>query len=167
MCDENIAANSSFTTNRAWPLMRYAEILLNYAEAINETGQPQLAYPKLIQLRSRAGIDAGTNGLYGIKPDMTVDEMRSFIQNERRIELFFEDQRWDDIRRWKIGVSVNNSYNSAMRIIKTGSTYTYNIVSVSVAGAFPLHVMTEKNYLLPIPDAEIRKMTAMVQNPGY
>jgi hypothetical protein len=167
MCDSTVSANSSFTTDRAWPLMRYAEILLNYAEAINETGQTQLAYPKLEQLRARAGIDPGPDGLYGITANMTVDQMRSFIQNERRIELFFDDQRWDDIRRWEIGVSVNNSYNNAMEITKTGSAYTYNVVSVAVAGAFPLHVMTAKNYLLPIPETEITKMPAMVQNPEY
>jgi hypothetical protein len=167
MCDTSISENSSFTTDRAWPLMRYGEILLNYAEAINEAGQTQLAYPKLEALRARAGIDPGSDGLYGITPNMTVDQMRTFIQTERRVELFFEDQRWDDIRRWKIGVSVNNSYNNAMEITKTASGYTYSVVSVSAAGAFPLHVMTEANYLLPIPETEISKMPAMVQNPGY
>jgi len=167
MCDANVSANSSFTTDRAWPLIRYAEILLNYAEAINETGQTQLAYTVLTQLRDRAGIDPGGDGLYGIAPGMTVDQMRSFIQNERRIELFNEDHRWEDIRRWKIGVTVNNSYNDAMQITKSGASYTYKVVSVAVAGAFPRHVMTEKNYLLPIPESEILKMPAMVQNPGY
>jgi hypothetical protein len=59
MCDANISANSSFNSNRGWSLMRYAEVLLNYAEAINETGKTDLAYAPLIALRDRAGIAAG------------------------------------------------------------------------------------------------------------
>jgi hypothetical protein len=163
MCDSTIAANSSAQTQRAWPLIRYAEMLLNYAEAINETGQTQLAYAPLIQLRNRAGIIPGSDGLYGMKPNMSQEEMRDFVRNERRIELFFEDQRWDDIRRWKIAVDVNNGSNKAMQITKTGSTYTYLVVNV-VGRA---HATSTANFLLPIPYSEISKMPAMVQNPGY
>jgi len=162
MCDENISSNSSFVTERAWPLIRYAEILLNYAEAINETGQTALAYPKLVAIRKRAGIDAGTDGLYGMKANMTKEEMRDFIQNERRIELMNEDHRWNDIRRWKIAEAVNNGYNKAMMITKTGNNFTYQIVNT-----IRLHVFKPQNYLMPIPQAEISKMPAMVQNPGY
>ncbi|MEH3112196.1 RagB/SusD family nutrient uptake outer membrane protein [Pedobacter terrae] len=162
MCDENISANSSFVTERAWPLIRYAEILLNYAEAINETGQTALAYPKLIAIRKRAGIDAGADGMYGIKANMSVEEMRAFIQNERRIELMNEDHRWNDIRRWKIAEAVNNGYNSAMIITKTGNNFAYK-----VDNTIRLHVFRPQNYLMPIPQVEISKMPSMVQNPGY
>lgn len=163
MCDSTVAQNSSGTTQRAWPLIRYAEILLNYAEAINETGQTQLAYPKLIDLRKRAGIDAGTDGMYGMKQNMTVQEMRNFIQNERRIELAFEDHRWNDIRRWKIAMVTNNAYNKVMRIVKNSNgTYTYNLQE-----SVRRHNFRPEMYLLPIPNDEIRKMPAMVQNPGW
>lgn len=163
MCDENISSNSSANTNRAWPLIRYAEILLNYAEAINETGQTALAYPKLIELRQRAGIDAGTDGLYGLKANMTVAEMREVIRNERRIELAFEDHRWHDIRRWKIAMTVGNQYNNVMRVTKNSNgSYTYDRLK-----SIRLHVFRPEMYLLPIPDAEVRKMPAMLQNPGW
>ena len=162
MCDENISSNSSFNTERGWPLIRYAEILLSYAEAINETGQTALAYPKLVQIRKRAGITAGADNLYGLKANMTVDEMRAVIQNERRIELMNEDHRWNDIRRWKIAMAVNNGYNKAINITKTGSTYTYQ-----EANTIRLHVFNPQHYLMPIPQSEISKMPSMLQNPGY
>jgi hypothetical protein len=162
MCDENISNNSSFNTERGWPLIRYAEMLLNYAEAINEAGQTDLAYPKLITLRERAGIEPGADGMYGLKSGMSVAEMREIIRNERRIELAFEDHRWHDIRRWKIAMVVGNAFNDCMKITKNGDNYTYNVVS-----SIRRHNFRPEMYLLPIPDGEIRKMPAMLQNPGW
>ena len=163
MCDENISANSSLNTERGWPLIRYAEILLNYAEAINEADQTALAYDKLKLIRERAGIEPGTDGLYGMKANMTKEEMRAFIQNERRIELAFEDHRWHDIRRWKIAMDVNNGFNKAIDIVQgANNTFTYNVVNT-----IRRHNFRPEMHLLPIPDAEIRKMPAMVQNPGW
>jgi hypothetical protein len=165
MCDDNISANSSANTNRAWPLIRYAEILLNYAEAINEAGHPELAYPKLVELRLRAGITRGGDGLYGLKPNMTQDEMRYVIRNERRVELAFEDHRWHDIRRWKIAMTVSNQVNKVMRIIRTNpspATYSYQRTE-----SIRRHNFRPEMYLLPIPDDEIRKMPVMRQNPGW
>lgn len=153
-------------TERGWGLIRYAEILLNYAEAINETGQPALAYPKLIEIRDRAGIEPGDDGLYGIKANMTQSEMREFIRNERRIELAFEDHRFHDIRRWKLAMTVNNGFNDRLRIVRSGTspnfTYTY-----TPTPSIRRHVFRPEMYLMPIPDLEMRRMPAMVQNPGW
>ncbi|NID10716.1 RagB/SusD family nutrient uptake outer membrane protein [Fibrivirga algicola] len=162
MCDVNISANSSFNTNRGWPLLRYAEILLNYAEAINEAGQTALAYPKLIELRSRAGILPGADNLYGLKANMTKEEMREVVRTERRIELAFEDHRWNDIRRWKTAMVVNNGFNKRIRIVRSGTTYTYEVVN-----SIRQHNFRPEMYLLPIPDSEVRKAPAMRQNPGW
>jgi hypothetical protein len=73
--------NDIFTsTQRCLPLIRYAEILLNYAEALNEySGPSQEVYDQLIAIRARAGIDPGTDGLYGLKAGMTQDQMRQAI----------------------------------------------------------------------------------------
>jgi hypothetical protein len=165
MCDSNIAQNSAGNTLRGWSLLRYAEILLSYAEAINEVGQVAKAYEKMIELRNRAGIDAGADGLYGMKPGMTVNEMREFIRNERRIELAFEgDYRWDDIRRWKIAEVVNNGKLRSIKIERTPGTMAYTYTEV--LGLVP-HFFAPKMYLFPIPGIEIRKMPAMIQNPGW
>ena len=176
MCDSTITSSVGPNPSRNWPLMRYAEILLNYAEAINETGQTELAYPKLKELRARAGIVPGADDSYGMKPNMTQTEMRDFIQNERRIELAFEDQRWHDIRRWKIAMTLyngtSNGYNKVMHPIRVGTagslstgaglTFTYQIENT-----IRQHVFRPEMYLLPIMDDEIRKMPAMIQNPGW
>jgi hypothetical protein len=162
MCDDNISSNSSFPTERGWPMIRYAEILLNYAEAINEAGQTQLAYDKLIELRTRAGILPGVDNLYGLKANMSQLEMRETVRNERRIELAFEDHRWNDIRRWKIAENVSNGFNKRMQIIKNGANYTYQVINT-----IRQHNFRPEMYLLPIPDAEIRKMPAVLQNPGW
>lgn len=163
MCDENLAANSPGNTERGYPILRYAEILLNYAEAINETGQTSLAYPVLRELRQRAGINPGTDNMYGMKANMTVSEMRAFLQNERRVELMYEDHRWDDVRRWKIAMTTQNGYNKLMKITRNvNGTYAYQVVN-SIA----LHAFYERNYLLPIPTSEILKAPAMLQNPGW
>lgn len=176
MCDSTITAGAGSNVDRSWPLMRYAEILLNYAEAINEAGQTNLAYPKLIELRRRAGIDAGADGLYGMKANMSQTEMRTLIQNERRIELAFEDHRWNDIRRWKIAMTLYNGsatgFNSIMTVTRVGTagdlatgigvTYKYTVSTTTSR-----HTFRPEMYLLPIQDVEIRKMPAMVQNPGW
>ncbi|MES2275459.1 MAG: RagB/SusD family nutrient uptake outer membrane protein [Bacteroidota bacterium] len=176
MCDSTVTNSVGANPARNWPLMRYAEILLNYAEAINEAGRTDLAYPKLRDLRARAGILPGTDNNYGMKANMTLDEMRAFIQNERRIELAFEDQRWHDIRRWKIAMTLYNGgpngYNKVMHPIRVGAagslttgaglTFTYQIED-----NIRQHVFRPEMYLLPLMDEEVRKMPAMIQNPGW
>ncbi len=163
MCDATLNGNSPGNTNRGWPLLRYAEILLIYAEAINETGQTALAYPALRQIRARAGIAPGTDGNYGMAANMDVATMRAFIQNERHIELMYENTRWDDVRRWKIAMVTQNGPNKLMQITKNADgTFTYQVVL-----SHWTHSFNERNYLLPIQTSEISKAPAMVQNPGY
>jgi len=163
MLDENLTNASSGTTERAWPLIRYAEILLNYAEAITEAGQPEKAYDKLKLLRDRAGILPGTDGLYGLKANLTVAEMREVVRNERRIELAFEEHRWNDIRRWKIASTVLKGFNS-VDIITRSATNTFK----HTIGTAPRPLnFRDAMYLLPLPLAEIQKMPLMFQNPGY
>lgn len=163
MCDENISNGLAATTERAWPLIRYAEILLNYAEAVNEVGQPEKAVEKIVELRERAGILPGADGRYGIKTGITVPELRTLIQNERRIELAFEDHRWNDIRRWKIAATVLKGFNSIDIITRTGTNTFVHTISRAPR---PLN-FRDAMYLLPIPLSEIQKMPLMEQNPEY
>src|SRR6185437_10839414 len=112
---------------------RYAGILLDYAEATNEFSGPSTdVYNVLFQLRQRAGIFPGANGYYGLPMNMDQATMRAAIQNEKRIEMAFEEKRYWDIRRWKIAASV---YNSAplvgMDIVQPGNgLLSYNRVPV-------------------------------------
>lgn len=81
--------------------MRFAEVMLNYAETANETGKPAEALDILKQLRLRAGIEPGTDGNFGIvAPDRA--SMREAILAERSIELCFEGHRFWDLRRLRM-----------------------------------------------------------------
>ncbi|SEA22951.1 Starch-binding associating with outer membrane [Chitinophaga terrae (ex Kim and Jung 2007)] len=151
------------STSHDWIYFRYAEVLLNFAEAQNEyNGPDDEVYQAIIALRKRAGVEAGDDGLYGLKAGMTQDEMRNIIRNERRIELAFEEHRFWDIRRWKIAEKVMNQPLNGMLIIKIGSSLTYNVTPV-----FTPKFKAPAMYLFPIPYDEVVKNDNMVQNPGW
>jgi len=163
MLRDSAANRIGLGTTRFYPLMRYAEVLLNYAEATNEfTGPSADVYAALTAIRKRAGITAGANTLYGLKSGMTKEEMRKAIQHERRVELAFEEQRFWDVRRWLIAPEVENRTLSGMEITKTATgTYTYKKVPVRA------HKFTTAQYFWPFPLNEVSKPGGLVQNPGY
>jgi hypothetical protein len=163
MLDDNtIASTTSSTTERCFPLIRYAEILLNYAEASNESGDINTAYTQLETIRQRAGINPGSDGLYGLTLGLSQAAMRAVIQNERRVELAIEEHRYWDVRRWKIAENVSNQTLHGMQITQTGSTFTYQIVPIRT----PVFV-APKWYYWPIPQKEVNKSLDLVQNPGW
>lgn len=84
-----------------WPEIRFAEVLLNFAEAANETGHPDEALAVLKQIRQRAGIDPGTDGMYGLQQGMDREQLRQAIHFERYLEFAFEGKRFWDLRRWR------------------------------------------------------------------
>lgn len=98
----------AFNSGTDWIELRYAEVLLNLAEAANETDRTSEAYPLLTAIRARAGIDAGADNLYGLQPGMTKAQMRNAIRLERQIELAFEGKRFWDLRRWRAFESTLN-----------------------------------------------------------
>lgn len=145
-----------------WVMLRYAEVLLNFAEAQNEwlDTPTDEVYDAIKYLRKRAGIEPGNNGMYGLKPGMTQDEMRKVIHNERRIELAFEEHRFFDIRRWR---EAENIYRKPLRgmkiVVGEGVTYTpYDVLTVS---------WDNRRYLYPIPYGEVNKNDNMKQNPKW
>ena len=146
-----------------WVIYRYAEILLNFAEASNEyTSSPsQKVYDAIIALRARAGIEAGDDSLYGLKENMTQGEMREVIRNERRIEMAFEEQRYWDIRRWRIAEEIFKEPLKGVEIRINGGHLKYNEVNVLKT------TFTTKRYLYPIPYAEVVKNDNMIQNPDW
>jgi len=163
MANENISAGSSAITYRCPPIFRYAEILLNLAEAANENGQTNLAMDQLIALRERAGIEAGTDGRYGIPANPTQHEARELIRNERFIELAFEDQRYWDIRRWKLGDTYDGKYVHGINIIRNGDgSYQSSRFEVRAPRYFKVN-----SYFFPIPQTEIASNRNIKQNPGW
>jgi hypothetical protein len=75
-----------------YPVIRYAEVLLNHAEALNELGRSADALVALNQVRARAKIAAVTQ--------TNQASLRTIIQNERRVELVYEGHRFYDLARW-------------------------------------------------------------------
>lgn len=100
--DPNLPTGAVANSGADWIEMRYAEVMLNFAESACGVNKLDEAYKQLTEIRKRAGIDAGANGLYGLKADMTRAEMFEAILHERQIELAFEGKRFWDLRRWKL-----------------------------------------------------------------
>ncbi len=148
---------------RDYIYMRYAEILLNLAEAANEFSGPSTeVYEQIMAIRQRAGIEPGADNMFGLKPNMDQDEMRQVIRNERRVELAFEEHRFWDIRRWKIAEEVMNIPLRGLQIQKVGDNLMYNEIDV-----FTPSFIAPRMYLFPIPFDEVRKNSMMTQNPGW
>ena len=158
------STNSYSARSEDWVIFRYAEILLNYAEAENETTTSAQSdvYDALYKLRLRAGIAPGVDGHYGLKANLSQADMRTVIQNERRIELAFEENRYFDIRRWKIADAIMNQPRKGETVFQSGNSFTYNTVNVLTT-----KFVAPKMYLYPVPYDEVLKNPNMKQNPGW
>ncbi|MDB5115692.1 MAG: hypothetical protein JWQ79_1184 [Mucilaginibacter sp.] len=161
MCDENAAVTGGNNVDRSYPVIRYAEILLNYAEATNELGNTGDALNTLKLLRIRAGINAGADGMYGLPASDSQANVRALIQNERAIELAFEGHRFWDIRRWKIGGQLDGQLMHGMQIAQKGSSYTYTLIPVTT------RYFKDIYYYFPIPASDVTFNPLVLQNPGY
>jgi starch-binding outer membrane protein, SusD/RagB family len=107
-----------------WPVIRYAEVLMNYGEAANELGGHQAeALDVLKQVRQRAGITAGGSGNYGITAS-TQAEFRDAYIKERQVEFAFENKRLPDLRRWKRYDILNSQVfkQTIYAVLNTGAT---------------------------------------------
>jgi hypothetical protein len=144
---------------------RYAGILLDYAEATNEFSGPSTAvYNVLFLLRGRAGIFPGASLNYGLAANMDQPTMRAAIQNERRIEMAFEEKRYWDLRRWKIAAAAYNTAPLTGMDIQAqpNQPLTYNRVP-----ALTTHFNDPGMYFYPIPYSEVVKNPQMRQNPTW
>ncbi|MFD1144451.1 RagB/SusD family nutrient uptake outer membrane protein [Larkinella insperata] len=125
-----------------WPVLRYADVLLMYAEALNETGNTADALPYLNRIRTRAGLAAKTAAEVG-----TQAAMRMTLEQERRVELAFEGHRWFDLVRTGRALPILQAKATAIGI-KTN--------------------LTENNLVFPIPQSQIDiNRSKITQNQGY
>jgi hypothetical protein len=138
--------------------MRYGETLLNYAEAQNEvlSAPDASVYEAINTVRSRTGVN-----MPNLPTGLTKEQMRERIRHERRVELAFENHRFWDVRRWKIGEQVlKNVY--AMWITKDNNDELSHEVKL-----LETRVWKEAYNLFPIPQSEMNRNKALVQNPLY
>ncbi len=147
------ATNTSYKGNDDAPsnkiYIRLADVLLWKAEAYNETGAPRqaIAIINTIRARARNGVMIdGTMAPAGTLPDRNTGstdkaQIMAWIIHERRVELGFESQRFNDLKRWKLAKSVLSAVGKNFQ---------------------------DRNYLYPIPQGEIDKSGGSItQNPGY
>lgn len=138
-----------------WIFMRYAEVLLSYAEAKNEFSGPDASvYDALDKVRSRGGLPPLVRNFGQVA-------LRAKIRNERRVELCFEEHRVYDVRRWKQGMTYFNGPVYRMDVVKnTNGTISYNRKAV-----LENRVYQERYNLFPIPQIEIERNRKLVPNP--
>ena len=153
-----LSSNHSGTAKRLWRIFTYSEILLSYAEALNEADYARnksLVCNLLDQIRHRGGIIGNVANRADLNSQTA---MRNFIHKERTIELAFEEHRWWDVRRWNVA----------------GEALGRDIYGIDVAadGTITRKVAQQRKwqdkfYLYPIPEAEVWKIGQDFQNEGW
>lgn len=168
-------------------LMRFAEVMLNYAETSNETGDLATAKNILKEIRERAGILPGVDGNYGIVAT-TRESMREAILAERNIEFAFEGHRFWDLRRLRmldrldgqtkhgveaIAVDENGTEISltvgrqlASSYSLTEKNFKYQVLQVPRSGV-QSSVLPETYYFFPIQKAVLDRNNQLEQNVDW
>lgn len=159
-------------SKNSWQEIRFAEVLLIYAEAENEANGPSdKVYAAINKVRNRAGLP-------GLPEGLSKDEMRQRVRQERKVELAFENHRWFDLIRWGTAEDVLDGYvPHGMKIERKPEApsqeeqpqlfdpemLTFTVFEVpGRTQSFPA-----SHNLLPIPQSEIDKNPNLDQNSGY
>ena len=152
------------TAQHNWVAYRFGEVLLNYAEAVNEAWGPNTVptgYPgsaaealKYIRMRASMSLPPVTAG--------TVESFRKAVKHERQVELAFEDHRYWDLLRWRDAMDVLNKPVQGVKVTRSGDDWQYKVVDVAD------RTFAERNYYLPLMRSEIENAGGTLQqNPGY
>ena len=169
-------AGANAVTNQNYPYLRYAEILLNYAEAMNEAFGPDVdglsngktALWAINQVRARAKYPnkpeymGYTGGLPSLPTGLSQNDFRERIRRERRIEMAFEEHRFWDVRRWKVPASELTKIEGLIPIWGPGGVVRYEIITIEERVFDP-----KMMYRMAIRQEEINKNPNLVQNPGW
>jgi len=141
-----------------WRYIRYTEIILNYAEACIELGQDAEARTYINMIRKRAGMPNVTESGAALKKR---------YQNERRIEMLFENQRFFDVRRWLIGPDAYHPMHGVDVVYKLNPDKTTSTIPTVTPVQITTGKWEDKAYFMPISRSEMNKNNKLVQNPGY
>ena len=150
--DQGGAISNRLHTPFAFPLIRFADVLLMLSEAYNEAGQLDKAVTEFNKVRTRVGMPGLNSG-----PEWMVvsnkEQMAERIRKERAVEFAGEGLRFSDLRRW--------GYEIAHKTLN-------NVDAVNIYGE-PIytHLFTERDMLWPIPGVERERNDALTQNPGW
>jgi len=161
-------ARETASLPNTYPILRYADILLGYAEALNEFYNDPASAPgdsacwAVNQVRQRAGMPTVNVTFANRTWNMNQENLRKLIRNERRVEFAFEEHRFWDIRRWMIGEETQKIVSEMDIILKDN-----DLDKVYTKKQFETRRYTQKMNLLPIPMTEVKKNPKLYQNWGW
>ncbi|WP_430813816.1 RagB/SusD family nutrient uptake outer membrane protein [Carboxylicivirga sp. RSCT41] len=149
------------TSDQAFIMFRYGEVLLNYAEAAFELGgEMDEALWAVDEIRARAGIAT----LQSMGKPITLEAIR----HERKVELAFEGHRYWDLRRWRTAENELSRTFSGLRHIYDYATGKLELMVIeNVDGENNIPAFYEQNYYLPITIARTGINPNLIENPGY
>lgn len=156
------------TKNYPWPVVRLAELYLNYAEALIEiggSGNLSTAVDYIDKIRLRAGIPTVAESWQTVNPGILTDQnaLRELVRQERTIELYLENHRFWDVRRWMQGTKYFNVPVQGLGIGSNTDAGFFKIQTLNNLRQFT----APQNYLMPLPIGDLDRNQNLVQNPGY
>ena len=160
--------------DKAFPIIRYAEILLSYAEALNNLtashtveldGQSQTYSRDMIEIKKAFNQIRYRAGLPGITGSEDAATFQTLLEKERMIEFLFENRRYYDVRRWGIMEDVESEAIRGMNVeASRDAFFTKVIPNTSRIGA---RIVNKRLALVPLPLNEVRLLPSLDQNPGW
>ena len=161
---DNLNLQQGQVAQHNWVAYRYGEILLNYAEAMNEAYGPD-AVPAGFTMSARQALQMVRDRASNKLPKVIAADQASFreaVKHERRVELAFEDHRYWDLLRWKDAMDVLNKPVLGVAVTRNGEGWSYEVQEVATRTFY------EKNYYLPFLRSEIENSNnTLEQNPNY
>ncbi len=144
----------TYKSTQTWVEIRYAEVLLNKAEAYYKLGKEGLALNEINKVRQRPGVNLPAKlGLSGTA-------VFNAIRQERKVELAYEGHLYWDMRRWKLAhIEYNNYRVHGIKMTPAGSGYTYEYVDCDLQD----RKFLSKTYVLPVPYSELANNSAIEQ----
>lgn len=162
LADDLVGQLPYFYTKRNTVYMRYAEVLLGYAEAVAEGGSAGAGLSGLEALnmvRRRAGLSDA--------PSLSMDDATYGVKAERRAELYDEGDRFIDLVRWGDAATALKDcgkYTYSTTINCENGVYSVNVSSAATGG---VGFQSGKDELFPIPEADVNNNPNLKQNPNW
>lgn len=160
--------------DKAFPIIRYAEILLSYAEALNNlttshtiemNGQQQTLTRDINEIKRAYNMVRHRVGLPGFNGTENQSAVQRAIEKERMSEFLFENRRYFDVRRWGIYEATESEPIKGMNVEGTKDVFYSRVIpNTSRIGA---RIVNKRMILLPLPLGELRLLPSLDQNPGW
>jgi hypothetical protein len=159
--------NEFFTGRYAYPAMRFSDLLLLTAEALNESksAPDSEVYQYIDMIRARAGLEGVVDSWnkYALNSNKPVTKagMREIIQRERKIELACEGHYYWDSHRWKTAITEQNRQIQGWTVTASSADIYYTVNTINT------QKITVRDYFAPIPESDMIKNPNLIQNPGW